>query len=157
VPLKILPTAKEIFVKDGIRGFWAGASPNIARCFIGNACELGCYDQFKHMSMEHLSMAGDNPATHLLASSGAGLVSAIFSTPVDVIKTRLMAQAGTANQAYKGVLDAAINIPRNEGVMALYKGFWPLFQRKVLWTVIFFLSYERIRANMRQGALDAGY
>jgi len=152
VKLQIIPTAREVWARNGIRGFWAGASPNVARCFVGNACELGCYDQFKHMAIENLKMSGDSPLTHLVASSGAGLVSAIFSTPVDVIKTRLMAQAGTADQAYKGVVDAAINIPRNEGFMALYKGFWPLFQRKVFWTVIFFVCYERIRSNMQEAA-----
>lgn len=152
VKLDIIPTVREVWARNGIRGFWAGASPNVARCFVGNACELGCYDQFKHMAIENLKMSGDSPLTHLVASSGAGLVSAIFSTPVDVIKTRLMAQAGTADQAYKGVVDAAINIPRNEGVMALYKGFWPLFQRKVFWTVIFFVCYERIRSNMQEAA-----
>eukprot|EP00501_MAST-03F_sp_TOSAG23-6_P001923 GSMAST32.ASY1.ANO1.2003.1 assembled CDS len=92
VQLNIIQTVKEVFARDGIKGFWAGSSPNVARCFIGNACELGCYDQFKTIVN-----------THFIASSGAGFVSAIFSTPVDVIKTRLMAQAGTKNQAYNGV------------------------------------------------------
>ena len=115
------------------------------------------YDQFKQMAVDNLGMESTSSLTHLAASSGAGLVSAIFSTPVDVIKTRLMAQAGLAEQQYQGVVDAAINIPRNEGFMALYKGFWPLFQRKVFWTVIFFLNYEQIRACMTDGTLNAGF
>ena len=82
---------------------------------------------------------------HFGASSFAGLVSAVFSTPIDVVRTRLMNQAGTAHED-SGVVDALINIPRKEGVAALYKGFWPLFMRKVLWTVSFFLTYEQIKA-----------
>ena len=35
---------------------------------------------------------------------------------------------------------------KNEGPLAFYKGFWPLFQRKVTWTVIFFTAYEQLRS-----------
>jgi hypothetical protein len=37
----------------------------------------------------------------------------------------------TCMQQYTGTINALINIPRNEGIMALYKGFLPLFYRKV--------------------------
>ena len=35
---------------------------------------------------------------------------------------------------------------RITGFLAFYKGFWPLFQRKVTWTVIFFTAYEQLRS-----------
>ena len=34
------PIIKQVYAKEGIQGFWWGVSPNVARCFIGNACEL---------------------------------------------------------------------------------------------------------------------
>jgi len=60
-----------------------------------------------------------------------------------VLKTRLQASAGLSNE---GLVSLALRIPREEGVLAFYKGFWPLFQRKVTWTVIFFTAYEQLRA-----------
>lgn len=70
----------------------------------------------------------------------------ILSFQVDVVKTRLMAQAGGAKtelMQYSGVLDCFIRMPQQEGFMALYKGFWPLAARKVCWTVAYFITYEQ--------------
>ena len=89
----------------------------------------------------------DGPAAHVGASAVAGVVSAVCSTPVDVVKTRLMAQAGGATASgvveYAGVLDCFTRMPRLEGVSALYKGFVPMAARKVGWTVAYFIVYEQ--------------
>ena len=76
--------------------------------------------------------------------STSPVVSAVVSTPVDVLKVRLMNQAGHSH-AYDGVLDATATIVREEGAMALYKGFLPLFYRKALWVTSFFVSMEQIK------------
>ena len=78
---KIKPIIKDVFRKEGVFGFWRGVQPNVARCFVGNACEIGCYDQFKTSIVER-EYIPDGPLAHLSASAGAGIVSAIFSTPV---------------------------------------------------------------------------
>ena len=146
--LRMPDIIKRIYTKDGIMGFWSGVQPNIARCFIGNACELGFYDQAKTWIINSGAIA-EGPGAHFAASSFAGLASAIASCPVDVVRTRLFNQAGR-DAVYKGTFDALINIPRREGFMALYSGFMPLFTRKVVWTVLFFLTYE-------QAKLQVGY
>ena len=73
--------------------------------------------------------------------------------PVDVVKTRLMAQAGGAETAgvaqYAGVVDCFVRMPRLEGVSSLYKGFVPIAARKVLWTVLYFLTYEQALKAIR--------
>ena len=95
----------------------------------------------------------DGPLGHFAASGVAGLVSAVFSTPVDVVKTRLMAQAGGTPTAgvvrYDGVVDCFVRMPRLEGMSSLYKGFVPIATRKVLWTVAYFLVYEQALRLMR--------
>ena len=78
---KIKPIIKDVFRKEGVFGFWRGVQPNIARCFVGNACEIGCYDHFKTWIVKR-EYVPDGPLAHLSASGGAGIVSAIFSTPV---------------------------------------------------------------------------
>ncbi|KAJ8600568.1 hypothetical protein CTAYLR_008170 [Chrysophaeum taylorii] len=138
-------TLHQIWRHSGLRGLWAGSTPNVARCFVGNAAELGCYDQFKTMLCHKYGLKHDATTTHFGASTLAGFVSSVVSTPVDVLKTRLQAAAGLRND---GLFALALNIPRHEGFFAFYKGFWPLFQRKVLWTVIFFVAYEKFRAGL---------
>merc|ERR1712224_858614 len=89
----IVKITKSVWRGEGIRGFWKGWSPNVARCFIGNACEIGFYDTTKQ-NLLSMKIVEDGPFAHLAASAAAGTVCAIVSTPVDVVKTRLMNQAG---------------------------------------------------------------
>ena len=51
--------------------------PNVARCFVGNAAELGCYDQFKQMLIQsqYECFTAAASLTHFGASTGAGFVS----------------------------------------------------------------------------------
>lgn len=142
---------RSIYAGGGVLGFWAGVQPNVARCFIGNACEIGCYDEAK-TRLVGSGLIPDGPIGHFAASAIAGTVSAVFSTPVDVVKTRLMAQAGgtkTDHVRYSGVIDCFVRMPQLEGVGSLYKGFIPIACRKVAWTVAYFLCYEQVLRAVR--------
>lgn len=114
--------ARSVVQKDGILGLWAGLGPNVARTFLVNAAELGTYDQAKSMLV---SAVGEGPVAHIGASGIAGVTSALTSTPADVVKTRLMNDAG-GEQRYKGMLHAGRTILKEEGVGALYGGFYPI-------------------------------
>ena len=45
---------------------------------------------------------------------------------------------------YSGIVDACVTTVRTEGVMALYKGFTPIFARKIVWCSAFFVCYEKV-------------
>ena len=136
----------EVMAKDGVVGFWAGISPNISRTFLVNAAELGTYDQAKSMLVPYV---GDGFASFLGASATAGLASALISTPVDVVKTRMMNMAG-GQQVYSSMTSGLVTIAREEGLGALYKGFLPIFVRKVVWCSSFFVVYECARKELRE-------
>ncbi|RID45741.1 hypothetical protein BRARA_I02444 [Brassica rapa] len=68
-----------------------------------------------------------NDPENAMLGAVAGAVTGILTTPLDVIKTRLMVQ-GAGNQ-YKGVSDCVKTILREEGSSALWKGMGP----RVLW------------------------
>eukprot|EP00750_Incisomonas_marina_P030732 INCI7645.1.p1 GENE.INCI7645.1~~INCI7645.1.p1 ORF type:complete len:334 (+),score=57.64 INCI7645.1:101-1102(+) len=136
---------KRVFQRDGISGFWAGLSPNIARTFLVNAAELGTYDEAKQLLIPHV---GDNFLAFLGASAIAGLASAVVSTPSDVVKTRMMNSAG-GTRAYSSMFAGVVDIARHEGPLALYKGFAPIFVRKIMWCSTFFLVYEELRMAIR--------
>lgn len=131
-----------VWQTEGIAGFWAGVRPNIARTFLVNAAELGTYAQAKITLVEKGICEDGTLTQHVTASGIAGTVSALTSTPADVVKTRLMNQAGHLH-AYRGMFDALINIPRQEGPASLYKGFIPILTRKLVWCTLFFVSYEQ--------------
>mmetsp|Transcript_15665 Transcript_15665/g.24954 ORF Transcript_15665/g.24954 Transcript_15665/m.24954 type:complete len:307 (-) Transcript_15665:47-967(-) len=143
-------SAADVFARiwrtDGILGFWAGIGPNIARTFLVCAAELGTYDEVKtHLLKSQLF--SDGPLAHVLASASAAFASASISTPVDVVKTRLMSQAGSGastSPQYRGMVDGFVKIASNEGAMSFYKGFVPILTRKVLWCSCFFMTYEHL-------------
>lgn len=145
-PKTMASIIRHVYANGGIRAFWAGLQPNVIRTFLVNAAELGTYDQAKNMIIPY---TGDNFASHLGASTIAGVASACTSTPADVVKTRLMNEAGGQGTGtapkYSGFVDCFLKTAKDEGVGALYKGFFPIVVRKVLWCSAFFVSYEKIR------------
>lgn len=137
-PQKMFNLAKNIFRKDGLKGFFTGIHPNIARTFIVNAAELGTFDQSKEFIIPY---TGDNWVGYVCASGIAGFTSACVSTPVDIIKTRMMNNSGTNNKINPLKL---IKLIRNkEGLCAFYKGFGAICFRKIMWCSIFFPIYEK--------------
>ena len=89
-----------------------------------------------------------NPFWAVLGASGcSGVISACVSTPVDVVKTRLMNQAASGGGTqYAGMGDAFVKIARAEGAKTLYQGFYPIIVRKILGCVVFFSTYDTARA-----------
>lgn len=80
---------KEIYVHEGVRGLWRGVGPTAQRAAVIAAVELPVYDFCKLHLMETF---GDQVANHFISSFIASLGSAVASTPIDVIRTRLMNQ-----------------------------------------------------------------
>lgn len=60
--------------------------------------------------------------TFLTAGSMASLPAAALCTPIDVIKTRLQVRPVDGQTKYRGILDAAEKIWRNEGAATFWKG-----------------------------------
>eukprot|EP00928_Gymnodinium_smaydae_P029814 TRINITY_DN22351_c0_g2_i4.p1 TRINITY_DN22351_c0_g2~~TRINITY_DN22351_c0_g2_i4.p1 ORF type:complete len:292 (-),score=61.14 TRINITY_DN22351_c0_g2_i4:92-967(-) len=147
--LRMRDVIARVWARDGVVGFWAGVKPNVLRTFLVNAAELGTYDQAKSQLVPHL---GDGLLAHVGASGCAGFTSACVSTPADVVKTRLMNSAGADGRQYTGMLNAGSRILMDEGPAALYKGFLPICVRKLIWCGAFFVSYEKIRAAVRESS-----
>ncbi|KAH7292887.1 hypothetical protein KP509_28G002700 [Ceratopteris richardii] len=138
----------KIVKEDGILGLWRGVGPNAQRAFLVNMGELSCYDQSKKFIV-HNVINEDNIYAHVLASMMSGLCATALSCPADVIKTRIMNQAPQTNDGkplvYKNSIHCLMKTVRTEGVMALWKGFFPTWARLGPWQLIFWVSYEQLR------------
>jgi solute carrier family 25 (mitochondrial carrier), member 14/30 len=136
---------KEIIRSEGVLGLWKGVGPAVQRAIIVNAAELATYDQAKDILIGGFNMKADNVSTHFSASFMAGFCSAVASSPVDVIKNRLMSQPSGAGRLYKGVIDCGIKTIQNEGIRGLYNGFIPNWFRLGPWCMVMFMTYEQYR------------
>jgi hypothetical protein len=124
--------------------------PNAQRAAIITALELSTYDSAKSILINQISMS-DGLSTHLTAGSMAGFVATVGALPIDVIKTRMMNQrilkdGSSTVVAYKGSIDCFLRTIRQEGFGALYKGFLPSYLRIAPFNIIFFLTYEKLKA-----------
>ncbi|KAL7734857.1 hypothetical protein ACLKA6_011136 [Drosophila palustris] len=146
---------REIYKYEGVRGLWRGVGPTAQRAVVIASVELPVYDFCK---LQLMSAFGDHVANHFISSFIASLGSAVASTPIDVIRTRLMNQrhvtmlnggmataTASAQKFYSGSLDCAVQTIRNEGILALYKGFIPTWVRMGPWNIIFFITYEQLK------------
>ena len=141
--LRMGEVVKQVWSREGLLGFWSGVKPNVVRTFLVNAAELGTYDHAKHTLSQYSLFPNGSLLQHVTASGIAGFFSALTSTPADVIKTRLMNQAGHMHE-YQGMGQALLIIYHKEGLASLYKGFIPILIRKLTWCTMFFVGYERL-------------
>ena len=81
----------------------------------------------------------------LVASVAAGTASVYGNTPIDVVKTRMQ---GLQAAQYKGTLDCALQILRNEGPRAFYKGATARLARVCLDVTVIMVLVRRERCPL---------
>ena len=138
--ISMFNTMNNIVKTNGIFGLWRGATPNISRAILVNLGELATYDFAKNKIKKKTGL-NESPLLHFSSSICSGFSGALACTPADVIKSRLM----KSNSPYNGVYDCLKKTIQNEGFMALYKGFLPIWLRLAPWQIIFWTTYEQLR------------
>ncbi|XP_011506134.1 PREDICTED: kidney mitochondrial carrier protein 1 isoform X2 [Ceratosolen solmsi marchali] len=140
---------QDVYQYEGIRGLWRGVGPTAQRAAIIAAVELPIYDFSKK---ELLPYIGDSVNNHFISSFIASMGSAVSSTPIDVVRTRLMNQrriqtvdGSLPSYIYSNSIECFVQTFKNEGFFALYKGFIPTWLRMGPWNIIFFITYEQLK------------
>lgn len=142
----VIHAFRTIAKTEGISALYRGVIPTVQRAAIVNAAELATYDQAKGFLIAN-NITGDTVYGHFGASLMAGFVATVFSNPVDLMKTRIMNQKPNADGTlpYKGTIDCFLKTVRNEGFLALYKGFIPNYGRLGPWCIIMFMTFEQFK------------
>lgn len=76
-----------IATEESVATLFRGAVPTMGRAMVVNAAQLATYSQAKQFLINTWKM-NDNIFCHFSASMLSGLVTTIFSMPVDIAKTR---------------------------------------------------------------------
>lgn len=87
-------------------------------------------------------------ARHFFCGGFAGSTAALFTTPFDVVKTRVQLQALSPVRKYEGVRHALTQIFQEEGLRGLYRGLTPRLVMYVSQGALFFTSYEFLKTIM---------
>ena len=142
--------------EEGVGALYKGLAPNILRGMAMNVGMMACYDQAKEVVASLLNdpmTDGPSLPTRIGSSATAGFTAALFSLPFDLIKSRLMAQKPdpmTGEMPYKGIVDCAVKIARNEGPLGFFSGFSAYYGRCAPHAMIILLSIESITSIYRK-------
>ncbi|KAF3440483.1 hypothetical protein FNV43_RR18767 [Rhamnella rubrinervis] len=136
-----------IAANEGFKGLYAGYGSFLLRDLPFDAIQFCLYEQLR-IGYKVAAKRDPSDPENAIIGTFAGALTGAITTPLDVIKTRLMVQ-GAANQ-YKGFFDCVQTIVRDEGPSALLKGIGP----RVLWLgvggTIFFGVLESTKRMLEQ-------
>ncbi|KAG2484718.1 hypothetical protein HYH03_016465 [Edaphochlamys debaryana] len=113
---------RTVMAREGVRGLYAGYGAFLLRDLPFDAIEFVAYEQLKKVYGTAIKREL-NPGETSIIGAFAGGFTGVITTPLDVLKTRLMTQG--ASGRYKNLFDATVQIARTEGMGAFMSGWQP--------------------------------
>ena len=126
IPIQKL--AGQLMKDQGIGGFYRGIEANVARACVLNGTKMACYDVIKGMVVNQTGWGRKDPRCQFVSAIGAGFFMTCTVSPFDMMRTRLMNQPTDA-KIYNGMFDCFTKILKNEGPLAFWRGFLPIWGR----------------------------
>jgi len=149
-----------------VRSFYRGLTPNMVGNSVSWALYFMWYDYVK--GVIRTTRARTAPSTKLgkqelkgsdyfLASGISGIMTAVLTNPIWVVKTRMLSTSRNAPGAYRSTVQGALSLYREEGIRGFYRGLLPsLFG--VSHGAIQFMAYEQLKnhwaLHFRSGTKD---
>eukprot|EP00897_Mesotaenium_endlicherianum_P006347 jgi/Mesen1/5740/ME000029S05049 len=149
-----------ILASEGVRGFYRGNLASVARVVPYAALHFMTYEQYRRWLTDGHPKDTHSPMADLAAGSLAGATAVISTYPLDLIRTRLAYQVGSAGgppagaagaaapPVYRGISDALLGIFRQGGVHALYRGVGPTLWGILPYAGLKFYIYEALKRHV---------
>ncbi|ORY22563.1 mitochondrial carrier domain-containing protein [Naematelia encephala] len=149
-----LEAAREIIVKDGIKGLWRGIGPALV-LVINPVIQYTTFERLVSVLLTYRIAKKGITSTGTTAGTGRsslsdwdmfmlGAVSKLVATggtyPYIVVKSRLQA----ATHKYESSVKAILHILKSEGLSGLYAGLLPKLIQSVLTAAFMFVAQRRI-------------
>ena len=132
---------------EGIRSLYRGLGTAVIREFVLNCVRVGLFEPV--LACLHDPANGPAPVhTRFAAGLATGCCGAIVTNPLDLLKTRMQAQAGGANAAvghqhgYTGIGDGIQRMLIEEGFASAYKGVTASMMRLALGSAAQLTAYS---------------
>ncbi|KNA21122.1 hypothetical protein SOVF_046080 isoform A [Spinacia oleracea] len=145
---------QRIIDTGGLRSLYTGWGAVLCRNVPHSIIKFYTYESLKQMLMSS-QPHNKQPSTSqtLLCGGLAGSTAALFSTPFDVVKTRLQTQIPGSTQRYRSILNALQDIQEHEGFRGLYRGLIPRLAMYMSQGALFFASYEFLKSFSRKSEM----
>ena len=148
----IYKTAADLYVNQGVAGFYRGIDSNIARAMVLNGTKMGVYDQSKGYVVAATGLSKKSLLTQFCSAVIAGFFMTCTVAPFDMVRTRLMNQPPDA-RIYNNAVDCMIKIATKEGPLTFWRGFMPIWSRFAPTTTLQLVIFEQLRGMMGMKSL----
>lgn len=113
----LIDVYKKTFSAEGIQGLYRGFVISCVGIVVYRGCYFGFYDSLKPI------LLGDDAGVVASFALGYGvtITAGLISYPIDTIRRRMMMTSGEAVK-YKGSIDCAVQVMKNEGAASFMKG-----------------------------------
>ncbi|KAH8410740.1 hypothetical protein KR222_002196, partial [Zaprionus bogoriensis] len=132
----------------GYRGFYDGFMAGASRQMVCTSMRFTLYEFGKDLEIMHNGLGAK-----ILVASVAGSVSSIIGMPLDVINVRMqndMKGEEHLRRNYKGLGDALMRIPAEEGLATLYNGGSAAVLKAAVGTIGQIAVYDQVKGELRK-------
>ncbi|CAG8605459.1 3160_t:CDS:2 [Ambispora leptoticha] len=151
---RTLSAIRSIIQYEGILGLYRGYLITISREIPFACLQFPLYEFLKRFVAKHTDRTRINPWEAAICGSISGGTAAAITTPLDVIKTRIMLSSKHQTiHRYSGIVGTLKRIWSEEGPRALFSGIGP----RVMWIsiggYIFLGVYEKVKKALQDNRL----
>ncbi len=113
----LIDVYRKTLKSDGFVGLYRGFVISCVGIVVYRGCYFGFYDTLKPIIL------GENAGvvSSFILGYGVTITAGLISYPIDTVRRRMMMTSGEAVK-YRGSLDCAVKIIKNEGAMSMMKG-----------------------------------
>ncbi|KAJ9166783.1 hypothetical protein P3X46_021486 [Hevea brasiliensis] len=141
----------KILEKDGILGLYAGYSATLLRNLPAGVLSYSSFEYLKAAVLSRTKKSHLEPIESVCCGALAGAISASITTPLDVVKTRLMTQVNkevvdkVAAAMYSGVSATVNQILKEEGWVGFTRGIGPRVVHSACFSALGYFAFETAR------------
>lgn len=139
----VLASLRKIGAEEGFRGYFKGNGANCVRVFPYAALQFAVFERMKPILQDENQQL--SPMKKLIGGSTAGVVSVLFTYPLDFVRARLTVQGGLSSTQYSGIMDALRGTYRTEGVRGMYRGVMPTIWGVAPYAGLNFMVFQSLR------------
>jgi solute carrier family 25 (mitochondrial folate transporter), member 32 len=135
-----------------LSALYRGLTPNLLGNSLGWALYFLWYRQAQDVIRSYRGYNADKPLSsldYLTASAASGILSAVFTNPIWVIKTRMLSTSATQHGAYPSMISGLKSIWQGEGYRGMFQGLVPTLAG-VSHGALYFMAYEKLKAERRR-------
>ncbi|CEO95509.1 unnamed protein product (mitochondrion) [Plasmodiophora brassicae] len=132
---------------EGFTTLWRGLGPTLAQSIPSTVIYFASYDE-----MRETLMANAIPCAPALSGAIARTGAATMVSPIELVRTRVMAHRGRPESAFSlvsNVVKETVGECRVSGIRVLFQGLPPTLFRDIPFSAIYWSGFEMLRPRLR--------